>query len=144
MPRMDQYAAHFADKLAAARKRIAELEAALRELLDAFNPEPRVSTRLTIWGRAAMALDGTPDQDATAEAAEEGMAMGHDSNGSGYDLPRRLKQDAYAKSPSAPEDTDEWRAAIEIEAWRSVMPQYEFRDGEIKRTFDSLPPAGRS
>lgn len=44
--------------------RIAELETALRELLDAFNPAPRVSTSLTIWGRAAMALDGTPDADA--------------------------------------------------------------------------------
>lgn len=47
-------------------ERAARIEASLRELLDAFNPEPRVSTRLTIWGRAAMALDGTPDQDATA------------------------------------------------------------------------------
>ncbi len=25
-------------------------------------------------------------------------------------------------------------AAIEIEAWRAVMPQYEYRDGAIKRT----------
>lgn len=46
-----------------AADRIAELEATLGELLDAFNPKPRVSTRLTIWGRAAMVLDGTPDQD---------------------------------------------------------------------------------
>lgn len=46
-----------------AADRIEALEASLRELLDAFNPTPRVSTRLTIWGRAAMALDGTPDQD---------------------------------------------------------------------------------
>lgn len=33
-------------------------------------------------------------------------------------------------------------AAIEVEAWRSVMPQYEYREGQIKRTIESLPPAG--
>jgi len=32
------------------------LRAALVELLDAFNPEPRIETELTIWGRAALAL----------------------------------------------------------------------------------------
>jgi len=68
--------------------------------------------------------------------------MSHDSDGSGYDLPRRLKQDAYDKSPSDPEITDAWRAAIEIEAWRAVTPQYEFRDGAIRRKIESLPPAG--
>lgn len=50
-----------------AAARIEQLENALRELLDAFNPEPRISTRLTIWGRAAMALDGTPDADQAIE-----------------------------------------------------------------------------
>ena len=34
------------------------------------------------------------------------------------------------------------QAAIEVEAWRAVMPQYEYRDGQIKRTLESLPPAG--
>ena len=63
-----------------------------------------------------------------------------DNDGSGYDLPRRLKQDAYTKRPDAPEDTDEWRAAIEIEAWRAVMPQYEFRDGAIYLKGSHLPP----
>ncbi len=43
--------------------RITVLEASLRELLDMFNPAPRISTSLTIWGRAAMALDNTPDED---------------------------------------------------------------------------------
>lgn len=43
--------------------RAGRIEGALRELLDAFNPTPRVSTRLTIWGRAAMTLDGTPDSE---------------------------------------------------------------------------------
>jgi hypothetical protein len=69
--------------------------------------------------------------------------MSHDSDGSGYDLPRRLKQDAYTKSPAAPQDTDEWRAAEELEAWRSVMTQYEFRDGAIYRKGSSLPPRER-
>ena len=66
--------------------------------------------------------------------------MSHDTDGSGYDLPRRLKQDAYTKAPSAPQATDEWRAAEEIEAWRAVMPQYEFRDGAIHRKGSHLPP----
>ena len=39
------------------------------------------------------------------------------------------------------EQTPEWRAAAELEAWRSVMPQYEFRDGGIHRTLASLPPS---
>lgn len=34
------------------------------------------------------------------------------------------------------------RAAIEIEAWRAAMPQYEYRDGAIKRTLESMPPTG--
>lgn len=38
--------------------RIAELEAALRELLDTFNPEPRMDDIGLIWGRAAKALNG--------------------------------------------------------------------------------------
>lgn len=42
----------------AAADRIAELEAALRELLDIFNPEPRMDDIGLIWGRAARALKG--------------------------------------------------------------------------------------
>lgn len=38
--------------------RIAELEAALRELLDTFNPGPRMDNIGLIWGRAAKALKG--------------------------------------------------------------------------------------
>lgn len=41
-----------------AADRIADLEAALRELLDAFNPEPRMDDIGLIWGRAAVALKG--------------------------------------------------------------------------------------
>lgn len=37
-------------------RRIAELETALRELLDTFNPEPRMDDVGLIWGRAAKAL----------------------------------------------------------------------------------------
>lgn len=29
----------------------------------------------------------------------------------------------------------------EVEAWRAVMPQYEYRDGAIHRTLASLPPS---
>lgn len=32
-------------------------------------------------------------------------------------------------------------AAIEVEAWRAVMPQYEFRCGAIHRKPEHLPPA---
>jgi hypothetical protein len=39
-----------------AKDRIKELEGALLELLDAFNPEPRMDHPDTIWGRAALAL----------------------------------------------------------------------------------------
>ena len=28
----------------------------------------------------------------------------------------------------------------EVEAWRKVMPQYEFRDGAIHRRPEALPP----
>lgn len=31
------------------------------------------------------------------------------------------------------------QSAIEVEAWRAVMPQYEFRDGAIHRRPESLP-----
>lgn len=41
-----------------ADQRIAELEAALRELLDTFNPETRMDDVGLIWGRAAKALEG--------------------------------------------------------------------------------------
>ncbi len=43
---------------------------------------------------------------------------------------------------SVPDLTECLRRSIEVSAWRSVMPQYEYRDGEIHRTLASLPPAG--
>ncbi len=61
-----------------------------------------------------------------------------------HDLIRQLKQAAYYtadKERCDVEQTPEWRAAVELEAWRSVMPQYEFRDGAIHRTLASLPPS---
>lgn len=39
MPTMDQYAAHFADELAAARARIAELEAKLSRIVNSYDAE---------------------------------------------------------------------------------------------------------
>lgn len=62
-----------------------------------------------------------------------------------HDLIRQLKQAAYwtaDRDSIDVEETPEWRAMLEIKAWRSVMPQYEFRDGGIYRTVASLPPAG--
>lgn len=59
------------------------------------------------------------------------------------DLMRELKQAAYwtaDRDGCSPEDTPEWRAMAELEAWRNVMPQYEYRDGAIHRTLASLPP----
>lgn len=35
------------------------------------------------------------------------------------------------------------QSAIEVEAWRNVMTQYEFRDGAIYRKGSSLPPRER-
>lgn len=66
--------------------------------------------------------------------------MSFDRNGK-PDLMRELKQEAYCAADRLgcdPEATPEWRAMAEIEAWRSVMPQYEFRDGAIHRTLASL------
>lgn len=59
------------------------------------------------------------------------------------DLMRELKQAAYwtaDRDGCAPEATPEWRAMAELEAWRAVMSQYEYRDGAIHRTLASLPP----
>lgn len=59
-----------------------------------------------------------------------------------HDLVRRLKQDAYAKANGGDvEATDEWKAAVELEAWRNTFPQYEF-DGasNVRRKPESLPP----
>jgi hypothetical protein len=61
-----------------------------------------------------------------------------------HDLIRQLKQNAYHtadRDRCDVETTPEWRAAVELEAWRSVMPQFEFRDGAIHRTLASLPPS---
>jgi hypothetical protein len=44
-----------------AAARIETLETALRELLDTFNPEPRMVEPGTIWGRAALALTKPTD-----------------------------------------------------------------------------------
>ena len=63
-----------------------------------------------------------------------------------HDLIRRLKQQAYGSADRDQidvEQTAEWIAVTEIEAWRSVMPQYEFRDGAIHRKPESLPPFSR-
>ncbi len=60
-----------------------------------------------------------------------------------HDLIRALKQAAYHTADRERIDveaTPEWRAQAEIEAWRSVMPQYEFRDGVIHRRPEHLPP----
>ena len=60
-----------------------------------------------------------------------------------HDLIRQLKQNAYYtadRDGCDVESTPEWRAMVELEAWRSVMPQYEFRDGAIHRTLASFPP----
>lgn len=54
-----EYVAVLDEEISGHRKRIAELEGALRELLDAFNPEPRVEEPGLIWGRAALALKGS-------------------------------------------------------------------------------------
>jgi len=60
-----------------------------------------------------------------------------------HDLIRQLKQAAYYtadKERCDVEQTPEWRAAVELEAWRSVMPQYEFREQLAriaKRALDS-------
>lgn len=59
------------------------------------------------------------------------------------DLTRELMQEAYYAADRLgcdPEATPEWRAMVELEAWRNVMPQYEYRDGAIHRTLASLPP----
>lgn len=58
-------------------------------------------------------------------------------------LERGLKSAAYftaERDGCAVEDTPEWKAMLELEAWRSVMPQYEFRDGAINRKGSHLPP----
>ena len=58
-------------------------------------------------------------------------------------LERMLKGAAHetaAREGCNVEQTPEWRAMLELEAWRNVMPQYEFRDGGIHRKPESLPP----
>lgn len=68
--------------------------------------------------------------------------MGFDSAGK-PDLIRLLKLEAYYAADRLGcdlEATPEWRAMVELQAWRDVMPQYEFRDGAIHRTLASLPP----
>ncbi len=61
-----------------------------------------------------------------------------------HDLIRALKQAAYHTADRDKldvEQTPEWLAQAELEAWRAVMPQYEFRDGAIHRRPEHLPPA---
>jgi hypothetical protein len=41
------------------------------------------------------------------------------------------------------EQTCAWRALRELEAWRSAMPQYEYRDGALYRKPETLPPHER-
>lgn len=63
-----------------------------------------------------------------------------------YDLERELKSAAYHtadRDKCEPEETPEWRAMLELAAWRSVMPQYEFVNGAIHRKPETLPPWGR-
>lgn len=61
-------------------------------------------------------------------------------------LERELKGAAHSTASREccdVESTPEWRAMLEIEAWRAVMPQYEFRDGAIHRKGSHLPPWDR-
>lgn len=60
-------------------------------------------------------------------------------------LERELKGAAHSTASREGcdvETTPEWRAMLELDAWRRVMPQYEFRDGGIYRRPETLPPAG--
>ncbi len=54
----EQQTATMTSEMDEAADRIDEIEAALRELLDTFNPEPRMDDVGVIWGRAAAALRG--------------------------------------------------------------------------------------
>ncbi len=54
----EQQTATMTSEMDEAADRIDEIEAALRELLDTFNPEPRMDDIGLIWGRAAAALKG--------------------------------------------------------------------------------------
>jgi hypothetical protein len=61
-------------------------------------------------------------------------------------LERMLKgaaHDTASREGCEVEQTPEWRAMLEIEAWRAVMPQHEYRDGAIYRKPESLPPSER-
>lgn len=63
------------------------------------------------------------------------------------DLVRELKSQAYAtaqRDGCEVEATPEWQAARELEAWREVMPQHEYRDGAIYRRPESVRHTGLS
>lgn len=52
-----------------------------------------------------------------------------------WDLMRELKSAAYHtadRDKCDVEATPEWKAMLELEAWRTVMAAFEFRDGAIR------------
>ncbi len=61
-------------------------------------------------------------------------------------LERELTGEAHtiaAREGIEVEQTCAWKALRELEAWRVVMSQYEYRDGGIHRRPESLPPHER-